>query len=169
MLRPSFSADSTHFSGKTFNLSGMMSIGRKVSPTLSWNLGVGASTRGQNKVLPVGGVHWDFSPDWTLSVGFPKTEIAYKLSESIRLNAGVKFQGGAYHIDKARGPGLGDTYLEYREFRVGGGIDYEISKPLSVSLDAGEAVSRKFDYYDRNYQLDGRSAAYVNLGLRFRF
>jgi hypothetical protein len=169
MLRPGFFADSTHFSGKSFNLSAMLSVGRKVSPDFSWNLGVGASLRSQNKVLPVSGVRWNFAPDWTLAVGFPRTGVTYKVSEALRLNAGLMFQGGSYYVATARGPGLGNTYLEYREFRVGSGIDWKIEKNLSVSLDAGAAVSRKFNYYDRSYQLDGKSVGFATVAAHFRF
>jgi hypothetical protein len=72
-------------------------------------------------------------------------------------------------VKDALAPGLGDTRLEYREFRLGGGFDYKLSTNLSAQVDAGAVVDRRFDYYNRSYTLDGKDAAYVSLGLTAKF
>ncbi len=41
IFRPEFPSDSSSFSGKSFNASNFLSVGRTISPNLSWNLGFG--------------------------------------------------------------------------------------------------------------------------------
>lgn len=169
ILSPSFSSDSGKISGDSFSLLGMAMIGKEVSSTLSWNVGVVGMTRGDMKVFPMLGFRWSFAPDWDLEVGFPNTGVSYQLSETLTLNAGARFQGGTYHISKAPAAGLGNTYLDYQEIRLGLSAEYQISKNLSVVLDGGMTADRSFDYYDRNLKLDGKSAGYGSFGLKYQF
>lgn len=169
MLSPSFASDSASISGDSFNLMAMATIGKELSPTFSWNVGVVGMTRGDMKVIPVLGVHWRFAPDWDLELGFPNTGVSYQVSEALRLNAGARFHGGTYYISKAPAAGLGKTYLDYQEIRLGLGAEYQISKNLSVVVDGGMTMDRTFDYYDRNLKLDGKSAGYGSLGLKYQF
>jgi hypothetical protein len=169
MARPNFSSDSSSLSGSDFNLPVSLSFGYKQSPTLAWDVGVNVNPQGNNIILPLVGVRWEFAPDWIASLGFPQTGIAYKFSRSLTFKTGARFQGGTYHIGKAPAPGLDDTWLEYREIRVGAGFDYQILKNLTAGLDAGAVVNRKFDYFDRNYDVDGNSVSYFTISLRARF
>jgi hypothetical protein len=66
-------------------------------------------------------------------------------------------------------PRLANTYLDYRELRVGVGGDFKLSETLSLSIDAGVMTDRRFEYYDRNYTLNGDPAAFVTLGISGRF
>jgi hypothetical protein len=148
---------------------GIVMIGKEVSSTLSWNVGVAGMTRGDMKVFPVLGLRWSFAPDWDLEVGFPNTGVSYKVNEALTLNAGARFQGGTYYISKAPAAGLGDTYLEYQEIRLGLSAEYQISKNLSVVVDGGMTADRSYDYYDRNLKLDGKSAGYGSFSLKYQF
>lgn len=168
-LRPGFYEGGSGFSGRSFDIPGVLMAGYRASSSLSLNLGVAVDARSQYKVLPVVGVRWDFAPDWTLSAGFPETGVSYKVSSDLTVKAGARFQGGSYYVKDALAPGLGDTRLEYREIRVGGGFDYKLLPNLTARIDAGAVVSRRFDYYDRNTTLDGKKAFYASLGLTARF
>lgn len=169
ILNPGFSSDSVRISGDSFSLLAIATIGKEVSPTFSWNVGVVGKTRGDMKVIPMIGLRWSFAPAWELAVGFPRTGVAYKFSEALSLNAGVSFQGGTYYLSKAPAAGLGDTCLDYQEIRFGLGAEYQISRNLSAVMEGGATIDRSFDYYDRNLKLDGKSAGYGRLGLRYRF
>lgn len=169
LLRPNFSADSSSLSGDGFNVPLILSVGHRASATFAWDLGLTINPEGRYAVLPLAGVRWDFAPGWTASVGFPQTGIAYEFSRALTFNAGARFQGGTYHVARSRGPVAGDTWLEYREVRLGAGFDYRFSPALSVTVDAGAVLDRRFDYFDRDYKIDGKSAAYVTLALRARF
>lgn len=169
VLRPGFFSEELGSSGSAFNVPGFLSIGKRISPRLAWDAGVRFDFKSQYEVIPMLGVVWDFHRDWTLSAGFPRTEIAYKLTPALTLKGGLRFQGGTYHIETAPAPGLGDTYLEYREIRVGGGFEWRINNSLSVTFDGGLVVDRRFDYFDRDYEMKGDSAAYLTIGITARF
>jgi len=77
MLRPGFSADSAHFSGKSFNFSAFLSVGRKVSPDLSWNLGV-ESASGARTRFCLWSACAELCAGLTLAVGFPRTGLTIK-------------------------------------------------------------------------------------------
>jgi Domain of unknown function (DUF6268) len=164
-----FAGDSSKASGSTFNVSGAVVATQKVSPAFSWDFGVGASLRDRYGVLPIVGLRWVLAPDWTLSVGFPRTALVYKASDQLSLDAGLRFQGGGYRISSTPAPGLGKTYLDYHEFRLGAGLDYRPAPNVSLVLDGGVALDRRFDYYNRNYTLKGKAAGYFRLRATLRF
>lgn len=169
VVRPGVFSDGTGSSSDGFNAPVILSVGKRYSPTLTWDLGVRFDADSKNEILPVFGVRWDFHPDWMLSVGFPRTEVTYKLAPNWTLKGGLRFQGGTYHVGTALAPGLGDTYLEYREIRVGGGFEWKLSDSISVNLDGGVVADRRFDYFERGYELKGNSATYLSIGISARF
>lgn len=168
MTRLGFAGDAAGVSSSSFDVSGSVIANRRVSSEFSWDLGAGAMLRGRYRVLPVLGARWTLAPDWTLSVGFPRTALVYQASDRLTLDAGIRFQGGGYRVTAAPAPGLGNTYLDYHEFRLGCGADYRVAEGVSVALDGGVALSRQFDYYNRNYSLDGASAGYFRLRVTLR-
>ncbi|WP_157772184.1 DUF6268 family outer membrane beta-barrel protein [Lacunisphaera limnophila] len=169
MLSPSFSSDSGKLSGDSFSLMGFAMIGKEVSPTFSWNVGIVGMSRGDMKVFPMLGVRWGFAPGWDLQLGFPDTGLSYKFSEALTLKAGAKFHGGTYHVAKAPAAGLGNTYLDFQEIRLGLSAEYQFSRNLSVVVDGGTTANRTFDYYDRNMKFDGKAAGYGSFSLKFQF
>lgn len=169
MLSPSFSSDSGKLSGDSFTLMGFAMIGKEISPTFSWNVGIVGMSRGDMKVFPMLGVRWGFAPGWDLQLGFPDTGLSYKFSETLTLKAGAKFHGGTYYISKAPAAGLGSTYLDFQEIRLGLSAEYQFSRNLSVVVDGGTTANRTFDYYDRNLKLDGKAAAYGSFSLKYQF
>jgi hypothetical protein len=168
-VRPGFFQGGSGFSSRSFDVPGALLAGYQARPTLSVNFGLAVDVRSQYEVLPAAGVRWKFAPDWTVSVGFPETGIAYRVSSALSLNAGARFQGGSYYVPTALAPGLGNTRLEYHEVRVGGGAEARLPGNFRVRLDGGAVVNRRFNYYDRNYSLDGKQAFYLSLGLAARF
>lgn len=170
MLNADFSSDTGKISGDSFSLMAVAMIGKEVSPNFEWQAGLIGKTRGDMKVFPMIGLRWKFAPDWSLLVGFPRTGISYQASEALTLTAGLMgMQGGTYYVSESTVPGLNKTYLEYNEMRGGLRAEYQISKNFSVEADAGVTLDRKFDYYDLNYKLDGKSSGYGRIGLKYQF
>jgi hypothetical protein len=169
MLNPNFGSESGKISGDSFSFMGVAMIGKEVGPTFSWNAGIMGQSRGDMKVMPMLGIRWAFDPDWELALGFPDTSLSYELSESLTLKVGAEFHGGTYYVSKAPAAGLGNTYLDYEEIRLGLSAEYQISNNLSVIVEGGTTVERTFDYYDRNVKLDGKQASYGSFSLQYEF
>ncbi|BET69459.1 hypothetical protein ASA1KI_43770 [Opitutales bacterium ASA1] len=168
-LGTEFSADSSALSDAGATFTGAVFVSRRQSDTFSWDLGLLARSHGDLPVLPLIGAKWAFAPQWAATLGFPETAVTYRQSERLSLQAGVGLHGGLYHVSTARAPGLGDTWLEYSEIRVGITVTYELRENLTLTLGGGAVVDREFDYYDRDRSVDGESASYLSLGLKTRF
>jgi hypothetical protein len=174
-LRPGFYGESLEFKSKSFNAPLLATAIYSASPELAWILGFSANAASDNPFIPIAGVRWQFAPDWTLNVGFPRAGVSYRHSERLSLNAGATVQGGGYYITESRGipiPGSGRlarTWLEYREIRLGVGAELALSGSLSLAADLGWVADQRFDYFDRGFELKGDHPLFVAVALKGRF
>lgn len=137
----------------------------------SWTFGAGArfSTLARNRAIPIAFARWQPSARWSFSLGAPRTEAAYKATAGTVFFAGASFEGGAFAVDDpaltapAGYPSLRDTKLDYREIRVGAGVRHSFSSALRLQLEAGAAVDRRFEYFDRSLKIEADGAAFVAL------
>ena len=147
-----------------------------VNPDLTWSFGLRYGARSDVEVLPIAGVNWRFAPEWELRVGWPESGVSWRATEQLTLRAIATISGGDYRLaDDPRavsdrvGPSLADTWLEYREIRVGLAVEYAISRQLSVRADLGRVVDQRFEYIDRDVTLDGESPLYFGAAVIGRF
>ena len=172
--RPGFYGDFTAI-GDSFNLPVLAMANYTRRKALVWTFGLNVNPMADNPVLPVAGVRWQFAPAWTFNLGFPQAGFVYQAGPQTTWRAGVSFQGGSFRISDNLGvpaPGVGrlaNTRLDYREVRVGLGADLKLPAGFVLTLDAGMVTDRKFDYFDRDYQLNGDPAAYGSISLRAGF
>ncbi|MBA4136507.1 MAG: hypothetical protein C0518_04235 [Opitutus sp.] len=175
-LRPGFYGDFEEgLSSDSFNAPLLVMAMFAQSRELVWSFGLNVNGFSDNPVLPIAGVRWQFAPQWLFSVGFPRTGFAYELNDRLTLRAGASFSGGSFRLSRNLGvpaPGiarLSRTFLDFREVRVGVGADYAFTEQTSLSLDVGAVTDRKFDYFDKNYRLDGDGGLFVALALKGSF
>ena len=175
LIRPGFFGDRSRLDTDTFNVPflGLASYGR--SRALVWSFGVIANAFGDNPVLPVAGVRWQYAPAWTLNIGYPRAGIEWAASEATTVTAGATFQGGAYRVtrDHAAGiPGLRsvtDSEFDYREIRLGVGASFDLSSRLVLTLDAGVAIDQRFEYHERGLEQKGDEAPFAAIAFTGRF
>jgi hypothetical protein len=175
-LRPGFYGDFEEgLNGDSFNAPLLVMAMFAQSKELAWSFGLNVNAFSDHPVLPIAGVRWQFAPRWLFSVGFPRTGFAYECSDRLTLRAGASFSGGSFRVTRNLGtpaPGvarLANTFLDYREVRVGLGLDYAFTERTSLALDVGAVTDRKFDYFDRDYRLDGDSGTFLALSLKGSF
>lgn len=174
-VRPGLYGDFENISEHTFNAPLLLGAVYARSRELIWLFGLRADLRSDDPVLPFVGVRWRFAEDWSLNLAFPRSGVVWQLSPGLALDAGVSLQGGTYHISKSLGTPAGatgrlrDTFLDYREIRVGVGAEFAVSKRATLRLDAGAFTDRKFEYFERNYTLDGEGGFYASVALRSAF
>lgn len=175
-LRPGFFGDLEEgLNRDSFNVPLLVMATFAHSRDLAWSFGVNANGFSDNPVIPIVGVRWQFAPQWLFSVGFPRTGLAFEVNDRLTLRAGAGFSGGSFRITKNLGvpaPGvarLANTFLDFREVRAGVGLDYALGKTSELSLDVGAVTDRKFDYFDKNYRLDGDSGLFAALALKGSF
>lgn len=174
-LRPGFYGDSLGLKSESFNAPLLGTAVYSVSQELSWIFGFSANTVSDNPLFPIAGVRWQYAPDWTLNLGFPRAGIIYRHNDRLSYNASFTVQGGDYYVSEALGspaPGVGrlaNTWLEYREIHLGVGAELAMAPDISLSIDIGFAIDQRFDYYDRGFILKGETPLFIALACKGRF
>jgi hypothetical protein len=174
-VRPGFYSDLEDFSSDAFNAPVLVMGSYATSADLVWIAGVSANFFSDRVVMPLAGVRWKFAPAWTFTLGFPRVGFTWEVDKQLSLRAGLSIQGGSYRVTENLGvpaPGvsrLANTYVQYREIRFGVGADYKLSAHVSLTLETGVMTDRRFEFFDRDYTLNGSSAPYVTVGVSGRF
>lgn len=173
-VRPGFYSDDASIEGEAFNAPVLGLAQYAVRKELVWLFGVSVNPFGDNPVLPVAGVRWQFAPEWTFNLGFPQAGLIWRPTPAVAWRAGASLQGGSFRItENPRGAApaerLAGALLDYREIRVGLGSDLKFARRWSLAIDAGAVVDRNFDYFRLGYELDGGTGFYGTLSLRASF
>lgn len=175
-ISPGLYGDLENNPGDAFNAPVLALATWRQNASLAWSFGLRADAFSDNPVLPIIGVDWEISPTWRFTIGMPRAGFTYRATPELDIGLGVSVQGGNYRIsDDPRPAGLSavrplnDTYLDYHEIRVGVAVDYRFTPALGLSLEAGIVTDQKFDYYDRDYSLNGGENAFFSLGVIGRF
>ena len=174
-LRPGFYGDSLDADADSFNAPLLATAMYHASRELTWILGFSANAASDNPFIPIAGVRWQFAPEWTLNIGFPRAGFTWKASDTVSWHLGATVQGGDYHVSDGFGspaPGIGrlsKTWLEYREIRAGVGAELVLAEGVTLAVDAGVAVDQRFDYFDRGYELKGETPFFLRLAVQGRF
>ncbi len=170
-VRPGFYSDFQQLGSRSLNMPVLVTANWTAGPDLRWTFALSYNGFSRNPVLPLLGVRWDFSPDWNLEIGFPRTGVAWQANDRLALHLDAGFQGGSYRVMHAPAalPALGGTLLDYREIRAGAGLDFKLADATTLSLEAGLVADRRFDYHESHYRLDGDSAGYLKLSFHARF
>jgi len=157
-----------------FNAPGLLLGTRKISPTFSVAVGLRFDAFSDNSILPIAGLRWQPAPEWRVSLGAPRTEAVYTVRKGIELFGGGSLQGGGFAIDDPRLQSAGtislrDTYVDYQEIRAGAGVRWALTETVSLEIEGGWVVDRRFDYYERGLEVktDGASFWHVELSTRF--
>lgn len=177
-LRPGFYSDFDDFSSDSLNVPALLMANYAASRELIWTFGLNANPFSDNPVLPILGVRWQFAPEWTFNLGFPQSGFTWQASEQLSFRTGVRFEGGSFRVGRDPRatplslpvpPSLANTYLDYREVQVGLGADVKLSPTMSWAFDVGAITDRKFDWFDRDYRLDGDTGFYASISLKAAF
>jgi hypothetical protein len=173
-VRPGYHGDFGSYTLRTLNVP-FMAVANytPAGSSTMWLFGVSVNPVGEHPVMPVAAFRWAFAGDWTLNFGLPRLGVAWRATKALDLDLGATMQGGGYRVTKTPGNSgrddLAGTYVNYREIRVGIRAAYKIAQKASLSVEGGWMADRRFDYYDRDYEIKGRSAAYMTAGVNVRF
>lgn len=175
LLKPGFYGDFEEIGGDSFNAPLLVLTTYASRPNLVWTFGLNVNAVSENPVLPALGVRWGFAPDWTFNLAFPRTDVTYQANESLAYSLGIRFEGGNYRVTDNLGiPAAGvarlaNTFVDFTEIRVGGGLSYAFSEAMKLQLEAGVMTDRKFDYFDRDYTYNGDAGTFVSVSFEGRF
>ncbi|MDF9834045.1 hypothetical protein M2103_002280 [Ereboglobus sp. PH5-5] len=170
--RPGYYGDFEHYTWRTINVPVMAIANYTQSNGTRWSFGVSVNPFGEYKVMPVVSMRCALAEDWSLNLGFPRVGVMWQATKALELGLGATMQGGGYRTTKAPGKtnraDLANTYVNYREIRAGVNASYKVARRVSLSLEAGWMVDRRFDYHDIDYELKGKSSAYITAGVNIK-
>ncbi|MBI5802288.1 MAG: hypothetical protein HZA92_16380 [Verrucomicrobia bacterium] len=141
---------------------------------LMWLLGVYVDLRAEFPVFGGPGVRWRFADYWTLNLVMPRPRLEFQATDDLLLYGGAEWRQVSYRVardlgTKAGNPSLNNQMLDYRELRLGVGLNYSFNRHFNLGLEGGYAPERRFHYYSAKTQLTDNGSGYVAATLNGRF
>ena len=136
-------------------------------------IGVGGSIYSNPIVAPGGGLIWLFTDKLRLEGVFPKPALVYNPSDNweFRIFGDLFFE--SYRTDDVisteRKLQVHNAVVQYSEERAGIQGTYSGFKPFDITLGAGAAVKRDFDFFRAEASAKTRPAPYVKLEIEAKF
>ena len=173
-LRPGLQSDFDDISASDLNATALFALAYVQSTNLTWIAAVTVDPRRDIPAIGGLGVRWRFAENWTLSAVLPKPTVEYQLGSGWTTYAGGELVGGAWRVGESFGtrtgrPALNDQTITFREIRVGAGLSKLWTQNITVGIEAGWVIDRRFVYGKANLQLNGDGAPYVGITLSGRF
>ncbi|MBK8478243.1 MAG: hypothetical protein IPL39_18680 [Opitutaceae bacterium] len=165
-----------------FGVRGLAGARFQQNSNLQWLFGVVYDSQSDDyTVLPVAGLEWKMSDQWTVALGFPRTALTFAVSPDFSLSLEAEGRTGNYDLandpwrDSSGNPDhlLDDSNFEYSEARVGLKATYRFSPRCALNAAVGSVVYREGEYHKEGlkvpkFKSDGL-AAYGSLGLTVSF
>lgn len=135
-----------------------------------------AGLRGGWGVLPVGGFVWVPNEKLRVMAIPPEPRVVYTVNDQLEVYLGGELTGGAFRTDQhdeykniKHVAKLSGTQVDYADYRIGGGVTYNLSKQISADLGGGCSIEHAFLYHraGENYRSD--PAPYLRLELKAKF
>ena len=172
--RPGVYGDFRDTSWDSLNVPFNVVLAWQENPDLLWLLGIYVDLRADIPVLGGPGVRWHFADNWTLNLVMPRPRLELRAGDDLLLYAGGELREVAYRVardfgTKAGLPALDHQMLDYRELRVGGGLNYSFNRHFNLGLEGGYSIERRWNYYNANTQLTDRGAGYVSASVSGKF
>ncbi|MEN9575014.1 MAG: hypothetical protein RL514_2869 [Verrucomicrobiota bacterium] len=172
--RPGIYSDFRDLSFSDVNVPFNVVLAWQADEDLMWLLGAYVDLRSDYPVLAGPGVRWRFADYWTLNLIMPRPRLEFQASEALLLYTGAEWRQVAYRVGKDFGtkvgnPRLNDSMLDYRELRLGVGLNYNFNRHFNLGLEGGYSLERRFHYRSADLQLTDNGAGYVAATLNGKF
>lgn len=172
--RPGIYSDFRDFSFNDLNVPFNFVLAWEADEDVTWLLGMYVDLRAEYPVFGGPGVRWRFADYWTLSLVAPRPRVEFQATDHLLLHAGVEWRQVAYRVGKDFGtkvgnPQLNNQMLDYREFRIGGGLNYSFNRQFNLGLEGGYAPDRRFNYFSQRTQLTDHGSGYFAASLNGKF
>ncbi|MHB9075043.1 MAG: DUF6268 family outer membrane beta-barrel protein [Desulfobaccales bacterium] len=154
---------------------GMVRAEYRVNPDLLLAFGVGFNPDSEYPVLPAAGLIWNIRQmNLTLNLMFPGPRLIYHATPNLSLYAGGRMVAATFRTESDQGDKIGvprfnNALGTYRDFHLGGGVDYQIIRGLMFSVEGGYSVGRQIDYTRLNETVTFDPSPYIQASVKGRF
>jgi hypothetical protein len=144
------------------------------SADVQWFLGLKVDVRCEYPVLPVAGVRWKLSDEWTLNLMLPSPRVEYQVNDRLTLYAGTEIEAGTFATGETFGsdhgePKLNGTIVDFFELRLDAGLSWKLTPSVSVEAEAGYMPYRWFDFFEPDLNVRSGNAPYGQIACHARF
>ena len=131
------------------------------------------SPLGDLQLLPLADLSF-YMKRFYISLGFPESRIAYKLSDNSRFSATYSFKGDYFYMPKAIAFNIVNNADQagVRQQKLSLTYDYHLDDNWSFSLSGGYLFQNHLQFYEDNqkvYDLDMGSGPVFSTGIKFNF
>ncbi|MDA3799302.1 MAG: DUF6268 family outer membrane beta-barrel protein [Kiritimatiellae bacterium] len=118
----------------------------KMNPNLDLFVGLAYNrVFGEDTIFPVAGLNWRISDEWFLGLVFPRPFISYQATDKLLLYAGMGPAGGEWDVDNPLDLEDDSDYnFFFSGYRVGGGIEFDLTKHVTVYANVGSTFLRDY-------------------------
>jgi opacity protein-like surface antigen len=144
------------------------------SADVQWFLGLRVDVRCEYPVLPVAGVRWKLSDEWTLNFMLPNPRVEYEVNDRLTLYAGGGIEAGTFATSETFGsdhgePKLDGAIVDFFEFRLNAGASWKLTPTVTVEAEAGYMPYREFDFSKPDIDVRSYNAPYGQIACHARF
>jgi Domain of unknown function (DUF6268) len=144
------------------------------SADVQWFFGLRMDVRCEYPVLPVAGVRWKLSDEWTLNLMLPSPRVEYQVNERLMFYAGTGIEAGTFATGETFGsdhgePRLDGTIVDFLEFRVDAGASWKLTPGVTLEAEAGYMPYREFDFFEPDLDVRSYNAPYGQVACHARF
>ncbi|MCK9377039.1 MAG: porin family protein [Syntrophobacterales bacterium] len=161
--------------GNDLGFAGMVRTDYRVNPDLLLVFGVAFNPDSEYPVLPAAGLIWNIRRmNLVLNLMFPGPRLSYRVTPNLSLYAGGRFVGATFRTDSDQGDKIGlprfnNALGTYRDFHLGGGVDYQIIRGLMISVEGGYSVGRQINYTRLDETVTFDPSPYIQASVKGRF
>ncbi len=131
-----------------------------------------AFLRGQYPVLPLAGIVWRATPQWTLNLVPPQPRVIYSPSDKWDFWAGGEITGSSFRTDRDNRilpRRLDGAQVDYSEYRAGLGFTWHPTNTVSLDVGGGYVFQRRFNFERAGEEYKADPAPYVRVALKTVF
>ncbi len=131
-----------------------------------------AGLRGEYPLLPLVGLIWYPSEQWSVYALVPEPRITYAPNKNFSVWAGGQLAGGSFRTDESATilpRRLDHAQIDYSEYRVGGGFDFRCGEAVTITVAGGYAIERRLNFERAGVEFDTDPAPYIRAGLKAEF
>jgi len=175
-IAPALSASSNVFdkrkmSSDAVQLLAALVWGRRLSDRMSLRYGICGDHRfGDYQIYPLISVQWQLHPDWNVQLGFPASQLTYRISKRSRSMIRLRPDGNEWYVlDKSL---VNHSQFVYESYALEWTFDWELRESFAISASVGRQFHNRFEMtlLDRSrVRLSGNSVTRVGAALEWRF
>jgi len=145
--------------------------GRRLSDRMSLRYGICGDHRfGDYQIYPLISVQWQLHPDWNVQLGFPASQLTYRISKRSRSMIRLRPDGNEWYVlDKSL---VNHSQFVYESYALEWTFDWELRESFAISASVGRQFHNRFEMtlLDRSrVRLSGNSVTRVGAALEWRF